>query len=142
MLTQASGRYPYQMNQSYLQHLLHLSDVIVTINLPFGITSAPEHFQQRMNSLLLGLQGVLCVMDDIIVFGKNQQERNGRLHAVLTRLSASGMTLNSEKCEFSKSHLTFLGHVIDSQGISLDPSNNTHGSAKISYRASPIPRHD
>ena len=90
--------------------------------LPFGITSAPEHFQQRMNSLLLGLQGVLCVMDDIIVFGKNQQEHNGRLHAVLTRLSASGMTLNSEKCEFSKNRLTFLGHVIDSQGISPDPS--------------------
>ena len=39
--------------------------------LPFGITSAPEHFQRRINSLLLGLQDVLCVMDDIIVFGKN-----------------------------------------------------------------------
>ena len=97
--------------------------------LPFGITSATEHFQQRMNSLLLGLQGVLCVMDDIIVFGKNQQEHNGRLHAVLTRLSASGMILNSEKCEFSKNRLTFLGHVIDSQGISPDPSK----TAAITY---------
>ena len=97
--------------------------------LPFGITSATEHFQQRMNSLLLGLQGVLCVMDDIIVFGKNQQEHNGRLHAVFTRLSASGMILNSEKCEFSKNRLTFLGHVIDSQGISPDPSK----TAAITY---------
>ena len=90
--------------------------------LPFGITSAPEHFQRRMNSLLLGLQGVLCVMDDIIVFGKNLQEHNSRLQTVLTRLSASGITLNSEKCEFSKNRLTFLGHVIDSKGISPDPS--------------------
>ena len=90
--------------------------------LPFGITSAPEHFQRRMSSLLERLQGVLCVMDDIIVFGKNQEEHDSRLHAVLTRLSLSGITLNSEKCEFSKNRLTFLGHIIDSQGISADPS--------------------
>ena len=94
--------------------------------LPFGITSAPEHFQRRMNSLLLGLQGVLCVMDDIIVFGKNQQEHNSRLQTVLTRLSASGITLNSEKCEFSKNRLTFLGHVIDSKGISSKTAAITH----------------
>ena len=90
--------------------------------LPFGITSAPEHFQRRMNSLLECLQGVLCVMDDIVIFGKNQEEHDSRLHTVLTRLSSSGITLNSEKCEFSKKRLTFLGHTIDSQGISPDPS--------------------
>ena len=90
--------------------------------LPFDITSAPEHFQRRMSSLLERLQGVLCVMDDIIVFGKNQEEHDSRLHTVLTRLSLSGITLNSEKCEFSKNRLTFLGHIIDSQGISADPS--------------------
>ena len=37
--------------------------------LPFGIWSALEHFQWRMHSLLEGLPGVLCVMDDIIIFG-------------------------------------------------------------------------
>ena len=61
-------------------------------------------------------------MDDIIVFGKNQEEHDSRLRTVLTRLSSSGITLNSEKCEFSKKRLTFLGHTIDSQGISPDPS--------------------
>ena len=54
--------------------------------LPFGITSALEHFQQRMNSLLFGLQGVLYVMDEIILFGKTLQEHNSRLQTVLTRL--------------------------------------------------------
>ena len=90
--------------------------------LPFGITSAPEHFQQRMSSLLEGLQGVLCVMDDIIVFGTSQQEHDCRLHTVLTRLSSAGITLNSDKCEFSKNSLIFLGHVINPQGISPDPN--------------------
>jgi len=90
--------------------------------LPFGTSSAPEHFQRQMNSLLEGLQGVLCVMDDILIFGKDQQEHDSRLDTVLTLLSSSGITLNSAKCEFSKNRLTFLGHVIDAQGVSPDPN--------------------
>ena len=90
--------------------------------LSFGITSALEHFWRRMNFLLERLLGVLCAMDDITVFGKNQEEHDSRLHAVLMRLSLSGITINSEKCEFSKNRLAFLGHIIDSQGISADPN--------------------
>ena len=47
--------------------------------LPFGISSAPEHFQRRMSELLSGLEGVLCQMDDILVFGKDQSEHDTRL---------------------------------------------------------------
>ncbi len=50
--------------------------------LPFGISSAPEHFQRRMSELLTGLQGVLCQMDDILVFGKDEAEHDQRLDAV------------------------------------------------------------
>lgn len=44
--------------------------------LPFGITSAPEHFQRRMNNILEGLPGVVCHIDDILIFGKDQQEHD------------------------------------------------------------------
>ena len=47
--------------------------------LPFGISSAPEHFQRRMHSLLEGLDGVVCVMDDILVFGRTKHEHDSRL---------------------------------------------------------------
>ena len=90
--------------------------------LPFGISSAPGHFQRRMSSLLDGLQGVLCVMDDILVFGQSQEQHDTRLDSVLNRLASSGITLNSIKCEFSKNKLIFLGHVIDRNGISPNPS--------------------
>ena len=40
--------------------------------LPFGITSAPEYLQKRMNEVLLGLDGVICMMDDILVCGRDQ----------------------------------------------------------------------
>jgi len=41
--------------------------------LPFGISSAPELFQKRMSFALEGLEGVICLMDDILVHGSNQQ---------------------------------------------------------------------
>ena len=37
--------------------------------LPFGSSSAPEHFQKRMSRILSGLEGVVCLMDDVLVFG-------------------------------------------------------------------------
>ena len=63
--------------------------------LPFGITSAPELFQKRMKSILEGLNGVVCQMDDILIFGSSQDEHNSRLLAVLKRLKERNVTLKS-----------------------------------------------
>ena len=53
------------------------------IVLSFGITCAPELFQKRMNVLLNDLDGVLCLIDDVLVYGKSQSEHDERLAAVL-----------------------------------------------------------
>ena len=74
-----------------------------------------------MSELLSGLEGVLCQMDDILVFGKDQSEHDTGLSAVLTRIQEAGATLNQEKCEFGKTTLKFLGHIIDTTGIRADP---------------------
>ena len=89
--------------------------------LPFGISSAPEHFQRRMSEILAGLEGVLCQMDDVLIFGKDQAEHDKRLEAALKRIEEAGATLNPQKCEFRRSKITFLGHVIDENGITADP---------------------
>lgn len=47
--------------------------------LPFEISSASEHFQKRMSQILNGLEGVLCLIDHIIVFGKDKEEHDLRL---------------------------------------------------------------
>ena len=90
--------------------------------LPFGITSAPEHFQRCMNEILQGLPGVVCHVDDILVTSKNKEEHNSCLHAVLQKLEAASLTLNKEKCKFSCIKIVFPGHVIDANGISPDPA--------------------
>ena len=93
--------------------------------LPFGICSAPEHFQKRMSKILAGLEGVLCQMDDVLVFGRDKEEHNARLIAALNRIRDAGVTLNREKCEFEKGKLLFLGHVIDQHGVQADPEKTS-----------------
>ena len=93
--------------------------------MPFGISSAPEHFQKRMSQLLTGLHGVLCLMDDVLVFRKDEKEHSDRLDAALKRIEMAGVTLNPSKCEFGKDLLKFLGHLIDEQGIQADPEKTS-----------------
>ena len=69
--------------------------------LPYGISSAPEFFQKQMDQELVGLEGVVCHMDDILVIGRNQAEHDQRLASVLDRIAKSGLTLNPDKCKFS-----------------------------------------
>ena len=80
--------------------------------LPFGISSAPEHFQRRMSEALSGLTGVVCMMDDVLIHGTTREEHDERLEKVLQRLQELGMTLNSEKFQFSQKSIKFLGHVM------------------------------
>ena len=47
--------------------------------LPFGISSALERFQRRMSEILAGMEGVLCQMEDVLIFGKDQMEHDQRL---------------------------------------------------------------
>ena len=60
-------------------------------------------------------------MDDVLVYGKDK-EHDKQLEAVLQQIEAAGMTLNSDKCEVSKTQLKFLGHIIDQSGIRADPA--------------------
>ena len=52
------------------------------------------------------------MMDDIVIFGETSEEYDARLRAVFRRLECSGVTLNFEKCEFAKSIITDIGHVV------------------------------
>ena len=63
-----------------------------------------------MSYILENLSGVLCNMDDVIVFAETQKQHDERLVEVLRKLAQAGDTLN-KKCEFSKSKLKYLGHM-------------------------------
>lgn len=87
----------------------------------FGVNAAAEIFQHAIQTVLADIEGTRNVSDDIIVFGKDQESHDRALDHTLRKLHESGLTINAQKCEFSKSKITFFGHVFSSEGISPDP---------------------
>jgi len=85
--------------------------------LMFGLSSAPEKYQKIICDVLKRCQGVANIADDVIVYGRNQEEHDRRLFAVLDKLKESGMTLNKRKCEFRMPELTFFGLNLTEDGI-------------------------
>ena len=59
-------------------------------------------------------------MDDILVYGKSVGDHNQHLEGLL-KLQEANLTLNEEKCEFSKPSVEFLGTLIDSEGVHVSP---------------------
>ena len=53
-----------------------------------------------MSEILTDLPGVVCQMDDILVFGKTQDEHDKHLEAVLRQIEEANVTLSPQKCEF------------------------------------------
>lgn len=89
--------------------------------LSFGITSAAEVFQETIRQLLCDIEGALNMSDDVLIYGRTQEEHDRALNAVLTRLRDNNLTVNKDKCEFSADTLEFFGHVFSKAGISPDP---------------------
>ncbi|CAK1591615.1 unnamed protein product [Parnassius mnemosyne] len=75
-----------------------------------------------MEGLIGGQEGVLCLLDDVLITGRDDAEHAARLRAVLQTLQEAGLTLQREKCEFYKDEVNYLGYVIDSEGIHPAPS--------------------
>ena len=90
------------------------------------ITPASEHFQKQLEMILQDCEGVCVEIDDILVHGKDMKEHDARLKIVLQKLEEANFTLNTEKCEFSKSEIFYLGHMINAKGISADPESLCH----------------
>lgn len=89
--------------------------------LMFGVNSAPEIFQKRLEQLLAPATNVLNYIDDIIVFGKTEEEHDEAVKRVCRILKENNAVLNETKCIFRASKISFLGHILSSQGIEADP---------------------
>lgn len=85
--------------------------------LVFGITSASAIRRRSIDCQVLeGMQGTSCILDDIIIAGKNDQEHFDRLGKVLKRLQEHGLRANQEKCVFFQTKVTYCTHAWSRQG--------------------------
>ncbi|GBG59791.1 hypothetical protein CBR_g54895 [Chara braunii] len=90
----------------------------------FGLTNAPATFQRCMNDLFRPWldKFVEVYLDDILVFSKTLQEHQGHLRQVLEKLREASFKINPKKCEWAKTQVLYLGHVLDGDGIKPEDS--------------------
>ena len=93
------------------------------LRLTFGLKTAPATFQKLMNSVLSGLMCTRCFLylDDIVIYARSLAERDVKLREVLDRLRTCKLKLQSEKCEFLRKEVSYLGHQITEAGVRPDP---------------------
>jgi hypothetical protein len=89
----------------------------------FGLTNAPTHFMYLMNSVFMAEldKFVVVFIDGIWVYSKSKKEHEMHLRIVLQQLRDHQLYAKYSKCEFWLREIPFLGHVISSEGISMDP---------------------
>lgn len=89
--------------------------------LPFGVISAQDEFQRRVDEAYEGLPGVAAIVDDIIVYGRTKEEHDANLRAMLMRTRERGIKLNKEKSVICVPEVNYFGHTLTREGIRPDP---------------------
>lgn len=89
---------------------------------PFGLKGAPSYYQQQIQSeVLRGIIYRICevYIDDVITIGKTEDEFLANLDTILERFSLYGITVNPDKCKLGMPEVEYVGHTINSLGLSF-----------------------
>ncbi|KAD3640048.1 hypothetical protein E3N88_29271 [Mikania micrantha] len=92
--------------------------------MPFGLTNAPAVFMDLMNRVCKPYldQFVIVFIDDILIYSKTKTEHEQHLRNILELLKEKKLYAKFSKCEFWLREVQFLGHVVNSEGIHVDPA--------------------
>jgi len=91
--------------------------------MPFGLMNAPSDFQALINDVLRTYLDDFCTafLDDIFIYSNTLEEHKEQVYKVLKALSDAGLHLKPEKCHFHKQEVKYLGFIITTNGIRMDP---------------------
>ena len=121
VLDLTSGYHQILLDQETRKVAAFITDygVFEPVRLWMGIKSAPSYFQQQMTKVLQGLIYDICeiYIDDIIIFGRSEEDFLKNLDKVLKRLREYNLTLNPDKAKIGLTQLEYVGRVISEQGV-------------------------
>ena len=91
--------------------------------LPFGLTNGPATYQRYMNDVLFDYLDDFCTayLDDILIYSEDPLEHQEHVQKVLQRLQDAGLQVDIKKCEFGVRKTKYLGFIISTDGIEVDP---------------------
>lgn len=91
--------------------------------LPFGLTNGPATYQRYMNDVLIDLLDVICTayLDDILIYSDDPLMHEAHVKQVLQRLRSAGLQADIRKCEFGVTRTKYLGFIISTDGLAVDP---------------------
>jgi hypothetical protein len=91
--------------------------------MPFGLTNAPATFQNYINDVLAPYLDHFCTayLDNTLIYSDNFEEYQRHIRLVLDALAKVGLHLKPRKCEFHQQQVKYLGLIISTEGIKMDP---------------------
>jgi hypothetical protein len=92
--------------------------------LPFGLTNRPATYQHYINNVLFKYLDdfYTAYLNDILIYSENPEEHEMHVHKVLEKLRLAGLQANIKKCEFSVTQTKYLGFIISTNRVEVNPS--------------------
>ncbi|GKA89485.1 hypothetical protein Tco_0811297, partial [Tanacetum coccineum] len=92
--------------------------------MPFGLTNAPTVFMDLMNRVCRPYldKFVIVFIDDILIYSRSKAEHEQHLNTILSLLKDEKLYAKFSKCDFWLREVQFLGHVVNTKGIHVDPA--------------------
>ncbi len=90
--------------------------------MPFGLKNTPATFQRLMDIFLRELLGIICFVyiDNIIIYSPTMERHFADIQVILQKLQSTDLTLNLKKCKLCFHEISFLGHAVNSQGVTAE----------------------
>ncbi|RXN35723.1 Retrovirus-related Pol poly from transposon [Labeo rohita] len=92
------------------------------LRLPFGLISAQDEFQRKTDETYEGLNGVMAIVDDILIYGMTKAEHDNNLFVMLERSRERGVKLNPERSVICATEVSYFGHLLTADGVKPDPA--------------------
>ena len=90
---------------------------------PFGLSQAPAYFQRLINKVIERLPFAFGYLDDVLIHSPDIETYLQHIEILFQRLREADLKLKDSKCNYFKTHVQYLGHLVSGKGIELLPEN-------------------